>query len=120
MFIRIRLRSGKHNIESASSAFAGARPAGEGPALKALHAKIGQQALEIDFLESALGRDGDERKAMIDDKHDFPLRRQTVLLNISRSSLYYESAGPSPTDLEIMREMDRLRRTRVVGQGDTW
>ena len=27
-----------------------------GPDLKALHAKIGQQALEIDFLEHALGR----------------------------------------------------------------
>jgi transposase-like protein len=28
-----------------------------GPDLKALHAKIGQQALEIDFLAGALGRD---------------------------------------------------------------
>jgi transposase-like protein len=46
-------------LESASSAFEGARPAGEGPDLKALHAKIGQQALEIYFLEGALGRDGD-------------------------------------------------------------
>lgn len=27
-----------------------------GPDIKALHAKIGQQALEIDFLEHALGR----------------------------------------------------------------
>jgi transposase len=30
-----------------------------GPDLKALHAKIGQQALEIDFLAGALGRIGD-------------------------------------------------------------
>lgn len=45
---------------------------------------------------------------MIDDKHDLPLTRQAVLLNILRSSLYYESAGPSPTDFEIMREIDRL------------
>ena len=29
------------------------------PDLKALHAKIGQQALEIDFLSGALGRIGD-------------------------------------------------------------
>lgn len=28
----------------------------EGPSLKELHAKIGQQALEIDFLAGALGR----------------------------------------------------------------
>ena len=30
-----------------------------GPDLKALHAKIGQQVLEIDFLAGALGRIGD-------------------------------------------------------------
>jgi putative transposase len=51
---------------------------------------------------------------MIDDKHDLPLTRQAVLLNISRSSLYYESAGPSLTDLEIMREMDRLHMDYAV------
>ena len=28
----------------------------EGPSLKELHAKIGQQALEIDFLAAALGK----------------------------------------------------------------
>ena len=32
---------------------------GPAPDLKALHAKIGQQALEIDFLAGALGRDSD-------------------------------------------------------------
>jgi transposase-like protein len=32
---------------------------GSAPDLKALHAKIGQQALEIDFLAGALGREGD-------------------------------------------------------------
>jgi len=31
----------------------------QGPDLKALHAKIGQQALEIDFLSGALGRGSD-------------------------------------------------------------
>lgn len=32
---------------------------GPAPDLKALHAKIGQQALEIDFWAGALGRNGD-------------------------------------------------------------
>ena len=32
---------------------------GAAPDLKALHAKIGQQALEIDFLAGALGRESD-------------------------------------------------------------
>lgn len=34
----------------------GSPPKQEGPNLKELHAKIGQQALEIDFLASALGK----------------------------------------------------------------
>ena len=33
----------------------GSPPKQEGPSLKELHAKIGQQALEIDFLAGALG-----------------------------------------------------------------
>jgi transposase len=43
-------------LENATTAFDATRPATEAPDLKALHAKIGQQALEIDFLENALGR----------------------------------------------------------------
>lgn len=46
-------------LERAEDAFdgAGERPGGrEAPSLKELHAKIGQQALEIDFLAGALGR----------------------------------------------------------------
>jgi transposase-like protein len=39
------------------------KPKSGGPDIKELHAKIGQQALEIDFLESALGRiDGPSAK----------------------------------------------------------
>lgn len=46
-------------LERAEDAFdgTGAKPGGsEAPSLKELHAKIGQQALEIDFLAGALGR----------------------------------------------------------------
>jgi transposase-like protein len=46
-------------LEKAAAAFDGSadRPGdGDSPDLKALHAKIGQQALEIDFLAGALGR----------------------------------------------------------------
>ena len=47
-------------LENASGVFvtAGEKQAA-GPDLKDLHAKIGQQALEIDFLAGALGRIGD-------------------------------------------------------------
>jgi transposase-like protein len=44
-------------IESAAGAFGETNgKATKDPDLKALHAKIGQQALEIDFLANALGR----------------------------------------------------------------
>lgn len=47
-------------LERAAEVFAAAADKREaGLDLKALHAKIGQQALEIDFLASALGRIGD-------------------------------------------------------------
>lgn len=46
-------------LEQAASVFegSGGKPgAADAPPLKELHAKIGQQALEIDFLAGALGR----------------------------------------------------------------
>jgi len=46
-------------LEGAAAVFGGdATPAAAGPDLKDLHAKIGQQALEIDFLAGALGKAG--------------------------------------------------------------
>jgi transposase-like protein len=44
-------------VESAESAFGSSSPT-PAPDLKELHAKIGQQALEIDFLAGALGKAG--------------------------------------------------------------
>lgn len=51
-------------LERAAELFAsGAVRPQEGPSLKELHAKIGQQALEIDFLSGALGKlDGPSAK----------------------------------------------------------
>ena len=47
-------------LERAEEVFASVTDKRErGPDLKALHAKIGQQALEIDFLEGALSRGSD-------------------------------------------------------------
>jgi transposase len=45
-------------VAQAAAAFGDGEAAQRGPAVdvKALHAKIGQQALEIDFLANALGR----------------------------------------------------------------
>ena len=47
-------------LERAAEVFAASADKRDaGPDLKALHAKIGEQALEIDFLAGALGRVGD-------------------------------------------------------------
>ena len=50
-------------LERAGDIFDGARPTGAAPNLKELEAKIGRQALEIDFLSGALDRiDGPSAK----------------------------------------------------------
>lgn len=50
-------------LERAAEAFGGESPKPSGPDVRDLHAKIGQLALENDFLERALGRiDGSSAK----------------------------------------------------------
>jgi transposase-like protein len=50
-------------LERAAEAFGGDSPKQSGPDIRDLHAKIGQLALENDFLERALGRiDGSSAK----------------------------------------------------------
>ncbi len=45
---------------------------------------------------------------MIDRTHDLPLTRQCQILNLARSTAYYEPAPTSPDDLALMRRMDEL------------
>lgn len=45
---------------------------------------------------------------MIDRGHALPLSHQAELLHLSRGGLYYKPVPISDTDLELMREMDRL------------
>ena len=45
---------------------------------------------------------------MISRYHPLPLTRQSQLLELSRSSLYYEAAPISDRDLELMRAIDEL------------
>ncbi len=70
--------------------------------LKALHAKIGHQALQIDFLEGALRKIGAaERQKMIDKTHQLSVRQQSQLIQINRSTLYYKPKEISSTDFEL-------------------
>ncbi len=45
---------------------------------------------------------------MIDREHELPIGRQAELLQLSRSSLYYEPRLVSPTILALMRRIDEL------------
>jgi putative transposase len=45
---------------------------------------------------------------MIDPDHELSIVRQAKILEISRSSVYYQPRPPSPQDLELMKAIDRL------------
>jgi len=77
--------------------------------LKVLHAKIGELALENDFLSGALSKAGLlNAKRMIDREHELTVGRQAELLQLSRSSLYYKPREVSLTILALMRRIDEL------------
>jgi len=45
---------------------------------------------------------------MIDREHQLPLTRQSEILELSRSSLYYKAMPVNPRDLEIMKLIDEI------------
>ena len=45
---------------------------------------------------------------MIDKSHELPVVRQAQLLEISRSSVYYQAQPTSENDLKLMRRIDEL------------
>jgi putative transposase len=49
---------------------------------------------------------------MIDRTHALPVTRQSQLLGISRSSVYYQPAGVSDADLQLMRRIDEMHLKR--------
>jgi putative transposase len=49
-----------------------------------------------------------ERKGLIDSNDELSVRRQSELLTINRSSLYYKPVGESKENLALMEQMDRL------------
>ncbi|WP_420481984.1 IS3 family transposase [Burkholderia thailandensis] len=97
--------------ERAADVFgAGGAPSNEPPVdLKSLHAKIGQLALENDFLKRRARQGGiAERKAMIDRKHTLPIAQQARLVGVARSSVYYRPQPVSGADQLLMRRIDEL------------
>nr|WP_246740234.1 IS3 family transposase [Bradyrhizobium sp. LCT2] len=97
-------------LEGAAGVFGHDKTSAETPVdLKALHAKIGELALENDFLSGARSpRRPAERKAMIDRGHDLSIVRQAKVLKLARSTVYYEPRPVSAEDLALMRRLDEL------------
>ncbi|MGB5864856.1 MAG: IS3 family transposase [Sulfitobacter sp.] len=78
--------------------------------IKELHAKIGQLAVENDFLSQGLKpMSPSERRDMIRKENtDLSLTRQCKLLKISRSSIYYTPVGFDQATIDLMHEIDRI------------
>ncbi|MGZ8384203.1 MAG: IS3 family transposase [Nitrospira sp.] len=96
-------------LARAVDVFGGTKSPSDAPDLKALHAKIGQLALENDFLGRSAHQGGiAERKAMIKRTHALPMVRQCQLLALARSTAYYQRMPMSSADLALMRRIDEL------------
>ncbi|WP_424579356.1 IS3-like element ISRj2 family transposase [Bradyrhizobium sp. USDA 241] len=97
-------------LEGAAGVFGHDKTSAETPVdLKALHAKIGELALENDFGVRRDHQGGPaERKAMIDRDHDLSIVRQAKVLKLARSTVYYEPRPVSAEDLALMRRLDEL------------
>ncbi|MBA3035308.1 MAG: IS3 family transposase [Desulfobacterium sp.] len=99
----------KQLLERSADIFAGEKKTEEGPSVKELHAKIGQLAMENDFLfSSARSHSRSERKEMIDRKSKLSIVKQCQLIGTSRTSMYYKPKPISFKDLELMRLIDEI------------
>ena len=49
---------------------------------------------------------------MIDRTHSLPVTRQCQLLNLNRSTVYYQPMGVSDEDLKLMRLIDEIHLKR--------
>jgi len=80
-----------------------------GPSVKNMQAKIGQLALENNFLgRRARSHRRCERKEMIEPTHALPATRQAELLELSRSNVYFLPRPVSEADLALTRCLDEL------------
>jgi putative transposase len=56
-----------------------------------------------------------ERKAMIDRTHELPIARQCQILELARSTAYYQATPVSPDELALMRRIDELHLEHPFG-----
>ncbi len=74
--------------------------------------KVGNLTIEKDFLERKLVSlvSSKERKALVDTEHTFSLNKQCKLLNISKSTLYYQPIKPfsKKGDLKLLDAINNI------------
>ncbi|MFW1926839.1 IS3-like element ISAba14 family transposase [Acinetobacter ursingii] len=97
-------------ISASSQAFDQSKAPSEPPIdLKKLHAKIGEQALEIKFFRRCVEETGPlQPQKLIDDSLQISVSKQAKLLKVSRGCYYYRPKPVSSSDLKLMRCIDEL------------
>jgi putative transposase len=74
--------------------------------------KVGNLTIEKDFLEGKLVSlvSSKERKTLIDTEHTFSINKQCQLLNVSKSSLYYQPIKPfsNNSDLKLLDSINNI------------
>ncbi|MGL4400791.1 MAG: IS3 family transposase [Luteolibacter sp.] len=76
-----------------------------------LHAKIGQQAVELDWLNKKVQttRSVRDRVGLLDRGHPkISMRKQCLLLGVARSTADYQAAAEDPEDIRIKRLLDEI------------
>ncbi|PPE76756.1 IS3 family transposase [Kaistia algarum] len=97
-------------ISASSQAFDQSKAPSEPPIdLKKLHAKIGEQALEIGFFRRCVEETGPlQPQKLIDHSLQISVSKQAKLLKVSRGCYYYRPKPVSSSDLKLMRCIDEL------------
>ncbi|MCR9821642.1 IS3-like element ISVpa4 family transposase [Vibrio parahaemolyticus] len=101
----------KELLENAAMIFATENHSGKESSedVDKLHAKIGQLTMENGFFgQSARSLDRAQRKSSLVKSTPLPIKRQCELLNIARSTAYYQPIGLSAEEITLRRMIDEI------------
>ena len=74
---------------------------------QALYAQIGELKVPNDFQKKSIVKSLTYRRMLVDSKYiEFIIVKQCELMEVNRSSFYYESVAESEDNLSIMRVLD--------------
>jgi putative transposase len=102
----------KQLLEGAANVFAPAGkslPQPDDPKLAELYEQIGRLQVELAFVKKNLPASVEWKRHQIELNHpQLSVRQQCDLLELNRSSFYYEPTEADPEDLQLMERIDRL------------